>query len=72
MRNSTQTNQKKDVARSVRLPSEIWKLVDEDARRCCRSSAKQLEALLRNWFLKVDVDIDLGKKAKKGGEAKQN
>lgn len=49
--------EKAEVARSIRLPHKVWLALDEDARRCKRSSVKHLEALLTQWYGIEDIQI---------------
>lgn len=52
-------NDRNEQARSIRLPDYIWQAVDEDARRCRRSSVKHIEALLIRYFdLEPSVEMD--------------
>lgn len=48
---------KEEIARSIRLPKEVWAALDTDAKRCKRSPVRQLEALLSKWYALNDVDI---------------
>jgi hypothetical protein len=43
--------------KSIRLPSRYWKLLDEDAERCRRSVAKQIEAILAVYFENAEVEL---------------
>lgn len=47
----------KEVARSVRLPKKLWRALENDAKRCKRSSVKQLEALLTKWYAIQNVEL---------------
>ena len=47
-----------DVARSIRFPLELWQAIDEDAKRCKRSSVKQMEAVLTAYYGLEDVDLN--------------
>lgn len=49
--------EKEEVARSIRLPHKVWLALDDDARRCKRSSVKHLEALLTQWYGIEDIQI---------------
>ncbi len=44
--------------RSIRFPKQLWKVVDEDAKRCKRSAVKQLEAILTSYYGLEDIRID--------------
>lgn len=44
--------------RSMRLLPEVWRALDADAKRCKRSSVKQLEALLATYYGLEDVGFD--------------
>lgn len=48
----------KDVPRSIRFSSRLWDAIDQDARRCKRSSQKHLEAILELFYDIQDVEID--------------
>lgn len=47
-----------DVARSIRFPKNLWDAIDEDARRCKRSSVRQMEAVLAAYYELEDVDLN--------------
>ncbi len=47
----------KEIARSIRLPQHLWDALDRDAKRCLRSSVKQLEAVLTTYYAAGDVEI---------------
>lgn len=49
----------KDVARSIRFTSRLWDAIDQDAKRCKRSSQKHLEAILETYYEIADVEIDM-------------
>jgi len=49
----------KDVARSIRFTSRLWDAIDQDAKRCKRSSQKHLEAILETYYQIADVEIDM-------------
>jgi isopropylmalate/homocitrate/citramalate synthase len=36
--------------RLIRMPPEIWVLLDEDAERCGRSATKQIEVILKTYY----------------------
>ena len=45
--------------RSIHLPAWLWELLDKDAKRCKRSSTKQLEALLTLCYdPEANLEID--------------
>jgi hypothetical protein len=45
--------------RSIHLPAWLWELLDKDAKRCKRSSTKQLEALLTLCYEpEANLEID--------------
>ncbi len=44
--------------RSIRFPKQLWKAVDEDAKRCKRSSVKQLEAILTSYYGLENIRLD--------------
>jgi hypothetical protein len=58
IRSLAEASEDDEVPRSIRLPRRIWRALDEDARRCKRSSVRQLEALLSKWYDIDDVDIN--------------
>lgn len=43
--------------RSIRMPPEVWRALDEDARRCRRSATKQIEAILTVYYGLDDVEL---------------
>jgi hypothetical protein len=47
-----------DQPRSIRFPKQLWKVIDEDAKRCKRSSVKQLEAILAGYYGLADTRIN--------------
>lgn len=47
-----------EKGRTIRLPEQLWELLDEDARRCKRSASKQLEAMLEAFYNIADVNIE--------------
>lgn len=49
----------KDVPRSIRFTARLWDAIDQDARRCKRSSQKHLEAILETYYGIQDVEIDM-------------
>ena len=36
--------------RLIRMPPQIWVLLDQDAERCGRSATKQIEVILRTYY----------------------
>lgn len=49
---------KEEIPRSIRFPKKLWELIDQDAKRCRRSSVKQLEAILLSYYEIEDVDLN--------------
>lgn len=47
-----------EVPRSIRFPKSLWEALDNDAKRCKRSSVKQLEALLTVYYELGNVEIN--------------
>lgn len=47
-----------DTPRSIRFPKALWDAIDQDAKRCKRSSSKQMEALLTAYFELEGVELD--------------
>ena len=47
----------KEIARSIRLPQKLWEALEVDAKRCKRSSVRQLEALLTKWYALHSVEL---------------
>jgi hypothetical protein len=53
-----QTNKdEKIVQRPARLPQKLWIALDAEANRCRRSSTKQLEAILLQYYGFEDVEL---------------
>ena len=48
----------KEIPRSIRFPESLWIAIDSDAKRCKRSSVKQLEALVARYYELQNVEID--------------
>lgn len=48
----------KESPRSIRFPVKLWKLIDEDAKRCKRSAVKQMEAILSLYYDLSDSEIN--------------
>ncbi len=38
------------IQRTVRLPKNLWEILDEDAKQCRRSSVRQLEVILLAYY----------------------
>jgi hypothetical protein len=47
-----------EVTRSIRFPRRLWDAIDEDAKRCRRSSLKQIEALLTVYYDLDNIEIN--------------
>ncbi|MGI8849347.1 MAG: hypothetical protein ACR2HT_04185 [Pyrinomonadaceae bacterium] len=47
----------KPIGRTFYFEKELWARLDEDAKRCLRSSTKQMEAILKTYFDVEDVDL---------------
>lgn len=50
----------KPIGRTFYFERELWEKLDDDARRCLRSSTKQMEAILKTYFGVADVDLSQG------------
>jgi hypothetical protein len=50
-------NEETGTARTIRLPRDLWEALDTDAKRCKRTSIKQLEALLTQWYTADNVEL---------------
>lgn len=48
----------KPIGRTFYFEKELWARLDADARRCLRSSTKQMEAILKTYFAVEDVDLN--------------
>ncbi len=48
----------KPIGRTFYFEKELWARLDEDAKRCLRSSTKQMEAILKTYFDVEDVDLN--------------
>lgn len=46
------------IGRSLRFPKSLWAKLDDDAKRCRRSSVKQLEAILLTYYSVEDIELD--------------
>jgi hypothetical protein len=47
----------KPIGRTFYFEKELWAKLDDDAKRCLRSSTKQMEAILKTYFDVSDVDL---------------
>lgn len=50
-----------EKGRSIRFPQKIWDALDVDAKRCKRSSVKQLEALLTAYYDLGNIELENNK-----------
>jgi hypothetical protein len=48
----------KPVGRTFYFEKELWSKLDDDARRCLRSSTKQMEAILKTYFGVDNVELN--------------
>jgi hypothetical protein len=48
-----------EIPRTIRLPAKLWNAIDRDAVRCKRSSVKQVETLLTNYYKLENTEISL-------------
>jgi len=48
----------KPIGRTFYFEKELWAKLDEDAKRCLRSSTKQMEAILKTYFGAEDVELN--------------
>jgi hypothetical protein len=48
----------KPIGRTFYFEKELWALLDADAKRCGRSSVKQLEAILKTYYAVADVELN--------------
>ncbi len=68
----------KPIGRTFYFEKELWAKLDEDAKRCLRSSTKQMEAILKTYFDVEDVDLNkdglemLGEIMPKGESSDEN
>jgi len=46
--------------RVIHLPTKLWDAIDQEARRCRRSSVKQVEAILLSYYQMENVDLKSG------------
>lgn len=47
-----------DKPRSIRFPQSLWDAIDRDADRCKRSSVKQMESVLSEYYGLASVELD--------------
>lgn len=45
--------------RSIRFPTDLWEAIDEDAKKCNRSSLKQMETILSAYYGLRYAEVDL-------------
>lgn len=48
----------KPIGRTFYFEKSLWAKLDDDARRCLRSSTKQMEAILKTYFGVEEVDLN--------------
>ncbi len=48
----------KPIGRTFYFERDLWEKLDEDAKRCLRSSTKQMEAILKTYFETEDVELN--------------
>lgn len=48
----------KVIGRTFYFEKDLWSKLDDDAKRCLRSSTKQMEAILKTYFGVDDVDLN--------------
>lgn len=60
------------IGRTFNFPKTLWAKLDEDAKRCRRSSVKQLEAILMAYYNMEDVEIDSARLVMLGQVAPQS
>lgn len=48
----------KPIGRTFYFEKSLWAKLDDDARRCLRSSTKQMEAILKTYYSVADVELD--------------
>lgn len=46
------------IGRTFIFEKSLWSKLDEDAKRCGRSSVKQLEAILKTYYQVEDVELN--------------
>ncbi len=47
----------KPIGRTFYFEKQLWTKLDDDAKRCLRSSTKQLEAILKTYYAVEDVEL---------------
>lgn len=48
----------KTIGRTFYFEKSLWGKLDDDAKRCMRSSTKQLEAILKTYYSVDDVELN--------------
>ena len=48
----------KPLGRTFYFEKDLWSKLDDDAKRCLRSSTKQMEAILKTYFNVGDVGLN--------------
>ena len=48
----------KPLGRTFYFEKDLWAKLDDDAKRCLRSSTKQMEAILKTYFSAADVELN--------------
>ena len=48
----------KIIGRTFNFEKSLWERLDEDAKRCGRSSVKQLEAILKTYYDVENVELN--------------
>lgn len=48
---------KETKGRVFNFPNELWEKIDQDAKRCRRSSTKQVEAILLSHYKIENVEL---------------
>lgn len=46
------------IGRTFYFEKSLWTRLDDDAKRCLRSSTKQMEAILKTYYSVEDVELD--------------
>ena len=46
------------IGRTFIFEKSLWSRLDDDAKRCGRSSVKQLEAILKTYYQVEDVELN--------------
>ncbi len=47
----------KTIGRTFIFEADLWAKLDDDAKRCLRSSTKQMEAILKTYFSVANVEL---------------